>query len=213
MKSIFSVFLCYCFSANAQVYDIPVKVNHYLLDSFMEGKVKLRSGEISSQLLNYNLLTKEMIFEQKGKYLAIAAPEEVDTVFIGQRKFVQVNNVFYEWIAGTTFPLFIEYTCTVKEPGVPIGIGTSNLTAASASVKSLIRDGGAYRLQLPDEFVVKQSQAFIIRIKWQYFKVKNEKQLGSLFPEKEQVIKEWVKKNHTNFSELKDIILLVQQIQ
>ena len=75
-------------SAAAQSADRRIKLVHYLLDSFTNGKVRLKSGETSEQSLNYNLITKEMIFEKDGKYLAIADPEQVDTVYIKQRKFV-----------------------------------------------------------------------------------------------------------------------------
>ena len=101
--------------------------------------------------MNYNLITKEMIFEQGGKYLAIAQPENIDTVFINQRKFVPVDNAFYEYLAGSAYPLFAEYTCKVKEPGAQTGFGKSN-TTASVSMQSLIRVGVEIGLKLQDVF-------------------------------------------------------------
>ena len=212
MKLVMQILLCGSLSAGAQTNTNLVKLEHYVMDSFAIGKVKLKSGQITNHVLNYNLITKEMIFEQGGQYLAIAHPEEVDTVFINQRKFVPVNNAFYEWLTGSVYPLFVEYTCTIKEPGVQTGFGTST-TTASVSLKSLIKEGGAYGLKLPDEFEVKPGHSLYIRKDGKFFKIKSEQQLIKLFPAKKELIREWTKNNKTDFSHNEDVALLIQQIQ
>ena len=212
MKLVIQILLYSSLSAAAQSNKKLVKLEHYVMDSFASGKVKLKTGQTTNQVLNYNLITKEMIFEQGGQYLAIAHPEEVDTVFINQRKFVPVNNAFYEWLTGSVYPLFAEYTCTIKEPGVQTGFGTST-TTASVSMKSLIKEGGAYGLKLPDEFEVIPGHSLYIRKDGKFFKIKNEQQVVKLFPGKKEVIREWIKINQTDFSSNEEVVLLIQQIQ
>ena len=212
MKLVLQIFLISSLSAAAQSSSKLVKLEHYVLDSFVNGEVKLKSGRVTNQFLNYNLITKEMIFEQGGRYLAIANPEEVDTVILNQRKFVLLSNAFYEYLAGSVYPLFAEYTCTIKEPGVQTGFGKSN-TTASVSMRALIREGGAYGLKLPDEFEVIPGRSLHIRKDGKFFKIKSEQQLIKLFPDKKEMIRDWVKSNKTNFSRNDDVALLVQQIQ
>ena len=212
MKLVLQILLCSFLSGGAQPNAKLVKLDHYVMDSFARGIVKQKSGQVTNQVLNYNLITKEMIFEQGGKYLAIAQPENIDTVFINQRKFVPVDNAFYEYLAGSAYPLFAEYTCKVKEPGAQTGFGKSN-TTASVSMQSLIRDGGAYGLKLPDEFEAIPAHSLYIRKDGKFFKIKNEQQLNKLFPDKKEVIRNWVKNNKTNFSSNEDVALLIQQIQ
>lgn len=212
MKFLSAIFLLNIYFASAQTNDKPVRLIHYALDSFINGTVKLKSGEISTQLLNYNLVTKEMIFEKGRAYLAIANPEKVDTIYLKDRKFIPAGDAFYELLGGSTFPLFIEYTCTIKEQGANTGFGTTN-TSATTSVKSLMRDGGAYALKLPDEYQIIPGQSFYIRKNSQYYKVNNEQQIIKLFPEKKELIKAWVKNNHTSFSKTRDMLLLAEQIQ
>lgn len=212
MKLVLPILLYSFLSAGAQPNAKLVKLDHYVMDSFASGIVKQKSGQVTNQVLNYNLITKEMIFEQGGQYLAIAQPENIDTVFINQRKFVPVHNGFYEYLTGSAYPLFAEYTCTVKEPGVQTGFGKSN-TTASVSMQSLIRDGGAYGLKLPDEFEVIPGHSLYIRKDGTFFKIKNEQQLIKLFPDKKEMIRDWIKKNKTNFSRNEDVVLLVQQIE
>ena len=71
-------------------------LSHYLFPEFIQGEVRLKSGTITGSRLNYNALTEEMIFESNGKYLAIAKPESVDTIYIQGRKFIPEGKIFYE---------------------------------------------------------------------------------------------------------------------
>lgn len=192
--------------------DKPVKLIHYALDSFTTGTVKVKAGNVYSQRLNYNLVTNEMIFEQGGNYMAIAQPENVDTVIVGGRRFIPVGNAFYEFLGGAAYPLFVEHACTIKEQGASTGFGNTN-TSATTSIKSVLNDAGAYKLKLPDEFEVIPTHTFYVRKNGEYHKIKNEQQIMKLFPDKKSSIKEWVKTNHTNFSKQEDVMLLVQHIQ
>jgi hypothetical protein len=199
--------------ANAQRTDTLVKLEHYALDTFTNGIVRLKNGTTTRHSMNYNLVTQEMIFRQGDRFLAIAYPETIDTVYFGERKFVPAGKEgFYEWLAGNTYPLFAEYTCTVKEPGTPVGIGTSNTTAAT-SIKSLINLGGAYALTLPDGFEVMPKRTLLIKYDNTLHRVKNEQQLSRLFPTKRELIRTWVKEHKTNFSKNDEVAMLVKQLQ
>jgi hypothetical protein len=205
----------FAYHGYSQRNDSPVKLEHYALDSFTSGTVKLKNGTGSQHLLNYNLVTKEMIFKQGDVFLAIAEPETTDTVFIGKRKFVWSGDAkkgFYEWLAGREHPMFVEYTCTVKEPGTPVGFGTSNTTAATAT-KSLIHQGGAYALKLPDGYEVIPKRTLLVRFDNEYYKIKNEQQLARLFPSKRDIINSWTKEHKTNFLKDEEVALLMEQLQ
>src|SRR4051794_30152198 len=114
--------------------DQAVPQYHYVFEAFQKGKVLQKSGEVHELELNYNALTSEMIFISGGQYLALADPEKVDTVFIGNRVFIPGDKKFYEVLTRTPSPLLEEYTCTMKEPGSNIGYG---MTSTTTSVTSL----------------------------------------------------------------------------
>ncbi len=190
-----------------------VALSHYVFSSFSKGKVQQKNGSVDEAMLNYNVLSKEIVFESSpGQYLALANPEKVDTVFILDRKFVPVNHGFYELLTSRAWPLFLEYTCTVKEPGSDIGYGMSSVTTASPAVKSLIQSGGAYSLKLPDGFQVVLGSVYWIFKDGKYQKVNSAKQLITAMPDKKEKINELVKKNNTNFTKRQDVIDLVQQL-
>lgn len=190
-----------------------VKLVQYVFDQFTPGTVKMKSGATSNQTLNYNIITNEMVFEQNGNFAAIASPENVDTVYIADRKFIPLNNKFYEVLVSGAMPLLEEFTASVIEPGTSIGYGSTTESGATSSYQSLIRDGGAYGLKLPDGFQVVAKQAFFILKDGKLEKIGGERQLAKIFSDKKDAIKDLVKKNNTNFSKREDVAALVKQLE
>ena len=213
MRLLFVFLCCISLSVTAQINDTPVKLLHYALDSFAMGQVHLKSGVVSNQRLNYNLLTKEMIFDYKGTYLALAHPEEVDTVIIANRVFVPVDKGFYEVLIGGAYPLLVEYTCKVKGQGSQTGYGGNSNTTAATPLKSLLNGNGAYKLRLPDEFELITGKGYYLYKNGKYNKINGAQQFVKLFPEKKEEIKQWIESRHTSFSKQQDIIALVQNLQ
>ncbi len=177
------IFLLFVFakSVSAQKVNEPVKLTHYVFNEFSPGTVKMKSGESYNQVLNYNILTNEMIFNNAGNYLAIASPENVDTVYINDRKFIPINNKFYEVLVNSGMPLLLEFTSTISEPGVSTGYGGTSTTAAATSFQYLINAGGAYELKLPDEYIVKPGFVYWIMKDGKLKKAANAKQLNKHF--------------------------------
>ena len=65
------------------------------------------------------LLTEEMIFDDKGKKLAIGKEEQerVDTVYISDRKFFILNGNFVELIDHSEWDLYAETQMQCERPG------------------------------------------------------------------------------------------------
>jgi hypothetical protein len=213
-KAIYGFVLC-CLCGvfvHAQSTVDTVRHSPYILDAFARGKVLLKTGSSSEETLNYNALTGEMIFDAGGKYLAIGNPAAVDTVIIEARKFIPVNNKFYEWLPGTPDPLFIEYTYTVTEPGTEIGYGMSSSTMAAQGLTSLIKAGGAYKLKLPDGYRVVPGFTYWIYKDNNYQKAGNVQQLSKIYPGKKHLINDWVKKTNTRFSNREEVVTLLRQV-
>lgn len=213
IKYLLSILLFSTIDANAQPINQSVTLVEYAFGHFSPGIIKMKSGETYNRVLNYNVVTNEMIFKNNGKYLAIANPENVDTVTIRQRKFIYLNNRFYEILFNSKMPLLLEFTATVKEPGTPTGYGNTSTTASASSFKSLISAGGSYQLQLPDGYTVIPGYDYWIMKNGQLEKAGNERQLIKLFPRKKDAIKGFIKKNQTNFSKREDIIMLVKNLE
>ena len=206
------LFACTFGTLAAQQSAQPVKLMHYVFDSFKEGEVTMRTGQVSKQMVNYNIVTQEMIYDANGKYLAISNPAEVSTIVIEGRTFVPVSEKFFEKLTDTEAPLLVEYTCTITDPGAPVGYGTSSSTTASTSLRALIQNGGAYNLKLPDEFTVVPGANFWINHKGAILKANNLQQMVRVFEDRKQLVRELARKNNTDFKNRADVIMLVNQI-
>ncbi|MEO8720158.1 MAG: hypothetical protein ABI372_03580 [Ginsengibacter sp.] len=212
-KYFFIAVLFFAGNTYAQRPANAVKLVQYTFDAFMPGIVKMKSGEANKQNLNYNIITNEMVFDNNGKYAAIADPGNVDTVYINDRKFIPLNNKFYEVLVGGRMPLLYESTASVSEPGVSTGYGGTTNTSATSSYQSLLRDGSAYNLKLPEGFNVIPKHEFYILTDGKLEKAGSEKRMSKVFSDKKDLIKDFVKKNKTDFSKPEDVAQLVRQIE
>jgi hypothetical protein len=209
------LFICFVLAA-CTVWcqpDTTVPQHHYVFEQFQKGKVLEKSGEVHELELNYNAMTSEMIFISDGRYLAIAGPEKVDTVFIGSRVFIPGDKRFYEVLTRTPYPLLEEYTGTLKEPGSNIGYGMNSTTMSATPLKSMIQGGQAYGLKLPEGYTVVPGHSFWIFVNGGVKPANSERHLNKVFPDKKAVISKWVKEHHTDFSQSADMIELVEALQ
>jgi hypothetical protein len=93
-----------------------VELSHYIFPGFTNGTVLMKSGYVYQALLNYNAFSQEMIFEDKGKKLAIGKEdkEKLATVYIMDRKFFVLDGIFVELLYRSGYELYAEHKCDVK---------------------------------------------------------------------------------------------------
>ena len=184
-------------------------ITHYLFPEFYAGKILMKTGNIEESRLNYNSLTEEMIFEDGGKYLALANVNTIDTVYIHDRKFIPAGKVFYEVSVNMKIPLLIKHTCRVIPPGKPTAYGGTSETTSVTIINNLFQSGRAYDLKLPDDYKITSSTNFYLKLENNYIRINNVKQVIKCFPDKEKEIKEFIELNGTDFDNQKDLIDLI----
>jgi len=185
-------------------------ISHYLFPEFTTGKILMSSGALKETNLNYNSLTEEMIFQYNGTNLAIANPESVDTVYILDRKFVQVKKIFYELLENLPVPLFVHHLCTVTPPGKNSGYGGTSQTSAITATSTVFSSRGMYELKLPDDYAIDPYSEYLLKKDGTYTRISNTNQVIKCFPEKEDAIKDFVKKNNISFKKEEDIRTLIK---
>ena len=135
--------------------------------------------------------------------LRLPGSTNVDTIYISGMKFIPLNNKFYEVLVDGKMPLLYESTASVSEPGVSTGYGGTTNSSAASSYQSLLRDGSAYNLKLPDGFNVIPKHAFYILVDDKLEKAGNEKQLSKIFSDKKAMIKDFLKRTKPIFQNQK----------
>lgn len=215
MKNIYCLLISCLFSVTSFSQQQAVEISHYILPEFTPGLILLKSGIELKPLLNYNALTEEMIFEEKGQRLAISKQDlnQIDSVFIGGRKFILYSDRFIEWVHSGKFDLYVEHKCTINMPGKPAGYGSTSQTAAIDSYSSIRMNGMVYNLSLPEDYKVKPYFNYWLRKNGKLEIFVNMKQLGALYKDKKDLFKAYIKEHDVKYNNREGIIQLIEYLE
>lgn len=89
----------------------------YLFPDFVDGRLLMKSGDIKYMKINYNKSNEELIFVSGLVRLAITKTdtELVDTVYVGNRKFIRANDIFMELLyLSNSMALCVQHKCEVE---------------------------------------------------------------------------------------------------
>ena len=181
----------------------------YLFPDFSNSLVVMKSIKSQNVMINYNMVTERMVFLQDEQYYDIANPELVDTIFMHQKKFIPFGNTFYEVLQSKPVALFIQHKAELEDEGVSIGYGGSSKTTASINLANIDRNKATFNLPIPDNYSVRISNVYWIKLGDKMLDFANEKQFLNLFPDRSKQIKEYIKKNRLkidNPDQLKQIV-------
>lgn len=215
MKRILVIFLLNLVLFSSFAQNRGVELSHYIFPEFKNGTVLMKSGQQHQALLNYNTLSEEMIFEDKGRKLAISKEEKekVDTVFIEGRKFFVLNGRFAELIYRSGYELYAEYRCDVKYPGKPAGYGGTSETSSVSTYSGVYSGGVLYELKLPDDFKIKPYIIYWLKKDGVINKFVNLKQLNKIFSDRKDLIKEYISSNNPDFNDRESLIRLIRYLE
>ena len=215
MKYIFLMVIISLSAASLGSQNRSIEITHYLLSEFTPGTVIMKDRSINFAVLNYNLLSEEMLFNQQGKILALGPDivKDIDTVKIGERKFVIQNNKFVELLYSGKDELFAEYRCTLVMPGTPSAYGTTTQTAATKSYSSLYAGGVLYELTLPEGYKTRPYINYWLKRDGKMTKFINIKQLGNLYKEKSSEFKAYTRSNEVDFKNPDNVTEIVKFIE
>jgi hypothetical protein len=180
----------------------------FIFDNFSTGTVKMKAGNKYTANLNYNMVEEEMIFEQKGNYMALSDIKNIDTVIVQKRVFVPVGEVFYEVICAGKVPFFIQHKARYSQVGTPTAYGMTSPTNSSVKVNS-VRNANTFRsIEVPENVTISPSDVNWVSKDGIMDKFSGEKNFLKLFPEKESELKSFIKENKINFKTREDLIKL-----
>ena len=68
----------------------------FLFDNFAKGLIKFKSGAVNVSMMNYDANNGKMYFMQGETLMELTAPQQIDSIQFGERKFVGRNGDFVE---------------------------------------------------------------------------------------------------------------------
>ena len=190
-----------------------VEVSHYLFPQFTKGLVLMKSGIRNEASLNYNSITEEMIFDNRGTKLAMSQLNLVDTVFIQGRKFILFGGKFVELVYHSKYELYVQHKCSIKDPGKPSGYGGTSQTSATTTYSSYVTGGQFYEMKLPDGLETKLYVEYWLKKDGVPIKFINIRQLAKLFDDKAALFKDYVKKHAVKYTDQESIVALIKYME
>ena len=215
MKHIYCILISCLIVVSAYTQPKQKEISHYLFPEFTEGLILLKTGEKYDVLLNYNALTEEVIFEDKGKKLAIAknVVEIIDTVFIKERKFIALNSILVELLYHSKLDLYVEHKCRVKEKGTPIGYGSRSKNAAIKSYSAFYSEGNLNKLKLPDIYEIEPYTIYWLKKNGKTKRFRSMRELKKLYKDKGDLFKAYVKEYDVEYNNQESIIQLIEYLE
>lgn len=180
----------------------------FLFQSFIEGKVYFKSGKTETSMLNYDTKAQTVLFSNNNQYWILDQLPLIDSITIGQRKFVPVDTKVYEEVgrSGDTL-LLVTYRARTKPKASTVdhtGSNTQNAGAVSNTVSDYYL-GRNYKanssLEVIPSYWVLQGRKL--------FKVNTARQWKTIYPEGEDFISGFFKSNSLRASDPDDMALYV----
>ena len=112
----------------------------YLFPTFTDAVVFLKSKLEIQTKLNFNTLNEEMLFKSDTTILKLDMPGEIDSLIINELVFIQVENMFYEYIRGTNIKLMKRNKCRWETKGMVVGYGRNSKLSRTKFMNSLVVD-------------------------------------------------------------------------
>jgi hypothetical protein len=204
------ILLAIVISAKSQTVDTVKNLPNLLFPEFSWGVVTLKTGVKNKAMLNYNTVTQELVFMQKGKYLVLDNPQEIDTVVLWNKIFIPFDMAFYELAITGPVTLFIQHKSYVEQPGFPTGYGAKSQTAGPTAVATIYGARGPINLKLPDDYKVFDDKQYWVRKGGTMAKFDSKRQFLKIFPDKENELSKFIKQKKTDFESIPEVLTLIE---
>jgi len=184
---------------------------HFLFPEFREGVVIMKDDKPFSTMLNYNLLEERMVTELNGTYRYSKNPALIDSVLIGDRVLMPVDDKFYEVISHGRFTFLVQHRATLIEKGNDGGYGVKSQSTGPTQYKRFEMNGywgNVAYLDIPADVEVKSAPVFWLRQGTSFEKFGTAKQLMNLIPGYKPVIQKYIDQEKVNFRSPEDLARL-----
>ena len=178
----------------------------YLFPDFQTGRVVIKDMPVINCQLNYNFLLDEVLFiDENGKKMALANPQDVLQVYIGNRLFITTSKGYFEVIEREPISLVYKWTCNITEKGKEGALGLVSDAPSIYQINQISFDARTWKLDVDNKAVVSVEVIPYLKIKSKCVSVKGAKDFLKAFPGKSSEIKLFIKQNPVDFKKEADL--------
>jgi len=215
----------FCFSClQAQYYKIitveagtkvaekfPVSAR-YLYPHFIEGQVYMKSGAVSPNKLNYNLLLGEIEFINERDTMVISRKKDVKLITVAQDTFLYRNG-YLRLIHSGSVKVCLSDKIKLKDVVKKGAMGTANRTSSVDSYTILPVDYKLYDLVYAEDLEFQRSLGYFILTSSGDLIDFRKKNVLELYPDNETDIQKYLKSNKVNFEKQEDILRFADYLE
>jgi hypothetical protein len=173
---------------------------------FTEGTAQLKNGVKTNARFNYNLVSNEILFiNGKGDTMAIAAPEDLKFVAIGeQTAFIYNNKSYLEILAEGPKARLAKKIKVVIEKDKKGGYGTSAPTSSQDQFENFFT--GTQVFKLSHDVIVLKTTSFYWVDEYNNPQPANKRNSLRLVPkDKQSRLEAFIEQNKTDFNSVDDL--------
>ena len=194
-------------SLNEQIADSI----QYVFSNFLEGIISTKSDGPVKAMLNFNRLSGEFQFLDKNKMrLSFANPENVNDIILNGRRFVYLNNLFYEEIKSGEVSLLSIPRIKILTKGDNVGYGQKSQTSSVRRVTRIDSDNGFYYISKEQDVAIIDETMFFLRKGRKVKEIVGCNTFKRIFEKNDaQSIDLFVKENVVDFKNERDLVRLL----
>jgi len=192
---------------NNKLYAKDIKPElQFLFPAFQSGRIILKDRKTINCQLNYNFLLDEVLFiDETGKKMALANPQDVQRVYIGNRLFITISKGYYEVIENEPVSLLYKWKCNIAEKGKEGALGITTDAPSIYQMNQISFDARTWNLGVDKEAEVSVEVIPYLKIKSKCVHIKGAKEYLKAFSDKRSEIKLYLDQNPVDFKKEADL--------
>lgn len=206
------LYLCTLFTVSAQQFK-----RIFLLDDFTEALIKFRNGSQTVVSLNYDASNKTMLFKQGEDLMEVTNASTIDTVFVGDRRFIPADKGLYEVVFLNNGVVFVDWLLKDVNVGSKGALGAvtqgsvHNLQMSNFGLSGteMYTPYKQQKLGSTDVYRRKSDNTYYINKENKLVRLKTLKQVLKVFPAYKDEINAFVKENDIDMKETHDVLVVL----
>lgn len=180
-----------------------------LFDKYTKGTVLMKNRAKTNAELNFDAANNNMMFKQNGEEMILTGVNQIDTVYIGDRKFIPIKKIYLEAIPTKHGDICVYWNLKNVYKGKKGAFGMTT-QAKVESINTAEFQYGVYEKQYVDVYELSNNNEYYLFKDEKPVVVKDERSLLKQFPAQQKKIKDYIKEQKIDFAKVDEVIKLLE---
>lgn len=184
----------------------------YLYPAFTQGTVVYKNGQQYARAMNFNRFLGTIQFIENKDTLAIANEDAIKEIIIKNDRFIYNSLCLQEIARDGDVRLLKNEKMRVADIRQVGALGNTNTSSSMESANQVYAWMNSFQLSPNEKLLLAKTSSYFIASATGSAMPSNKKNILKLFTKNEEAIKEFIRKENTNFNNEKDLLSLTKYI-